>query len=176
MTSSNADGLWLWSPSGSATEAMCSSRKSRVLRRRRSGVEGGKCKRGLRVDRRGASGCREVDGLRAKKRPSHRGDTSGVGPGAHRRRSDEREEVGAGQRLRQLSWELGDAGHAASAPIVGRLLGKLGFELRANVKSEEAGSNHPDRDAQFDYIAKRKAAFVASGAPVISVDTKKKEL
>ncbi len=78
--------------------------------------------------------------------------------------------------LRQLSRELGDAGHAASAPTVGRLLGKLGFGLRANLKSEEAGSNHPDRDIQFAYIAERKAAFIEAGEPVISVDTKKKDL
>jgi hypothetical protein len=78
--------------------------------------------------------------------------------------------------LRRLSRELGQAGHAASAPTVGRLLGKLGFGLRANLKSEEMGSNHPDRDTQFGYIAERKAAFVTAGEPVISVDTKKKDL
>jgi hypothetical protein len=78
--------------------------------------------------------------------------------------------------LRRLSLELGQAGHAASAPTVGRLLGKLGFGLRANLKSEEMGSNHPDRDTQFGYIAERKAAFVTAGEPVISVDTKKKDL
>lgn len=78
--------------------------------------------------------------------------------------------------LRRLSRELGQAGHAASAPTVGRLLRKLGFGLRANLKSEEAGSNHPDRDTQFNYIAQRKAAFVTAGEPVISVDTKKKDL
>jgi hypothetical protein len=78
--------------------------------------------------------------------------------------------------LRWLSQELGQGGHAASAPTVGRLLRKLGFGLRANLKSEEAGSNHPDRDTQFGYIARRKAAFVTAGEPVISVDTKKKEM
>jgi hypothetical protein len=78
--------------------------------------------------------------------------------------------------LRQLSRELADAGHAASPPTVGRLLGKLGFGLRANVKSEEAGAKHPDRDTQFTYIAERKAAFLSAGEPVISVDTKKKDL
>jgi hypothetical protein len=78
--------------------------------------------------------------------------------------------------LQRLSRELGQAGHAASAPTVGRLLRKLGFGLRANLKSEETGSNHPDRDTQFSYVAKRRAAFVAAGEPVISVDTKKKDL
>lgn len=78
--------------------------------------------------------------------------------------------------LRRLSWELGQAGHAVCAPTVGRLLKKLGFGLRANLKSEETGADHPNRDTQFAYIAKRKAAFLAAGEPVISVDTKKKEL
>jgi hypothetical protein len=78
--------------------------------------------------------------------------------------------------LRRLSRELDQAGHAASAPTVGRLLRKLGFGLRANIKSEEAGSNHPNRDTQFGHIAERKAAFITAGEPVISVDTKKKEL
>jgi hypothetical protein len=79
--------------------------------------------------------------------------------------------------LRRLSRELGEAGpHTASAPTVGRLLRKLGFGLRATVKSEEAGSNHPDRDTRFGYVAQRKAAFVAAGEPLISVDTKKKDL
>jgi hypothetical protein len=78
--------------------------------------------------------------------------------------------------LRRLSQELGQAGHAVSAPSVGRLLRKLGFGLRANLKSQETGSDHPDRDTQFAYIAKRKAAFLAAGDQVISVDTKKKEL
>src|SRR3954471_22516269 len=78
--------------------------------------------------------------------------------------------------LRRLSRELGQGGHTVSAPTVGRLLRKLGFGLRANLKSEETGSNHPDRDTQFGYIAERRAAFVTAGEPVISVDTKKKEM
>jgi hypothetical protein len=78
--------------------------------------------------------------------------------------------------LRRLSWELGQAGYTASAPTVGRLLRKLGFGLRANLKSQETGSNHLDRDTQFGYIAQRKGAFVTAGEPVISVETKKKEL
>jgi hypothetical protein len=56
------------------------------------------------------------------------------------------------------------------------LLKKLGVGLRANVKSKEAGSNHPDREAQFSYIAEQRAAFAEAGEPVISVDTKKKDL
>jgi hypothetical protein len=58
---------------------------------------------------------------------------------------------------------------------VGRLLRRrLGFGLRANVKSEEAGSNHPDRDAQFGYIAQRKAAFITADEPVIRASTRRR--
>jgi hypothetical protein len=69
-----------------------------------------------------------------------------------------------------------EAGHAASEPTLGRLLRSLGLSLKANLKSEEAGSNHPDRDRQFLSIAQHKARYLAQGDPVISVDTKKKEL
>lgn len=78
--------------------------------------------------------------------------------------------------LRPLSRELGEAGHAVSPPTVRRLLKKLGFALKANLKSEEAGAEHPDRDTQFEYIAEQKRAFAAAGEPIISVDTKKKDL
>jgi hypothetical protein len=58
---------------------------------------------------------------------------------------------------------------------VGRLLRKLGFSPRSNVK-RFTGPPHPDRDRQFRYIDRQKKAFRKSGAPIISVDTKKKEL
>jgi hypothetical protein len=114
--------------------------------------------------------------LRSKKRPGHRRGDPGIGRGANRRRSDEREEVGAGQPSAVEPGAFSEVGHAASAPTVGRLLRKLGFGLRANVKSMEMGSNHPDRDTQFGYITERKAKFVTAGEPVISVETKKKDL
>lgn len=78
--------------------------------------------------------------------------------------------------LRQLSLELDKAGHAASPTTISRLLEENDYALRANVKSNEPGSNHPDRNTQFEYIAQKKAEFQAAGMPVISVDTKKKEL
>jgi hypothetical protein len=78
--------------------------------------------------------------------------------------------------LRQLSQRLADLGHAASAPTVGRLLKAHDYALRVNAKEKEAGSQHPERDAQFQYIAAQKEAFTAAGCPIISVDTKKKEL
>jgi hypothetical protein len=78
--------------------------------------------------------------------------------------------------LRQLSRRLTDAGHPISPPTVGRLLGELDYALHVNAKKREASSAHPDRTAQFDYIAAQRQAFQAAGLPVISVDTKKKEL
>ena len=77
--------------------------------------------------------------------------------------------------LRQLSRRLGEAGHAASPPTVGRLLRDRDYSLRANSK-QEAGKDHPDRGEQFRYLEAQKQAFLAAGKPVISVDTKKKEL
>jgi hypothetical protein len=67
-------------------------------------------------------------------------------------------------------------GHAVSAPTVGRLLKAHDYALRVNAKEKEGGSQHPERDAQFQYIAAQKEAFTAAGCPIISVDTKKKEL
>jgi hypothetical protein len=78
--------------------------------------------------------------------------------------------------LRKLSQRLAFAGHAASAPTISRVLRKHDYSLRVNVKEKEAGSQHPDRDTQFRYIEAQKQAFMAKGNPVISVDTKNKEL
>ena len=78
--------------------------------------------------------------------------------------------------LRTLSTRLEAAGHAVSPPTVGRLLRKLDYSLHVNAKKIEASSNHPDRGRQFDYIAVQRAAFTAAGLPIISTDTKKKEL
>jgi len=78
--------------------------------------------------------------------------------------------------LRQLSTRLGDAGHPASPPTVGRLLEDLGYALHVNAKKAEASAAHADRDAQFAHIAAQRQMFEAAGWPMISVDTKKKEL
>ena len=59
---------------------------------------------------------------------------------------------------------------------MGRLLRKLDFSLHVNAKKVEASSAHPDRDQQFDYIAVQRARFTAAGLPIISTDTKKKQL
>jgi hypothetical protein len=77
--------------------------------------------------------------------------------------------------LRALSRALRDNGHHACANTVRRLLKQLKFSLRVNQK-ELAGDPHPQRDDQFEYIAAQKAVFQAMGWPILSVDTKKKEL
>jgi hypothetical protein len=78
--------------------------------------------------------------------------------------------------LRTLSERLKEAGHALSPPTVSRLLRKLEYSLHVNSKQLEARSNHPDRDAQFAHIDEQIATFKAAGQPIISVDSKKKEL
>ncbi len=77
--------------------------------------------------------------------------------------------------LRTLAGELSANGHSVSYPIVGDLLRELGYSLQANRKVLE-GSNHPDRNAQFEFINDQTRQQLAAGNPVISVDTKKKEL
>ncbi len=75
----------------------------------------------------------------------------------------------------RLARRLGAAGHAVSERTVNRLLHELGYSLQANRKTLE-GRRHPDRDAQFRRIDRRVRAFQRLGQPVVSVDTKKKEL
>jgi hypothetical protein len=76
--------------------------------------------------------------------------------------------------LKNLAGELTAAGHPCSAQTAGRLLRGCGYSLQANAKTME-GRQHPDRDAQFGYIAAQAKARLAAGDPVISVDAKKKE-
>jgi hypothetical protein len=78
--------------------------------------------------------------------------------------------------LRSLSTRLGDAGHPVSPPTVARLLADLDYALHVNAKKLDARSDHADRDAQFSYIAAQRQAFLDAHLPIISVDTKKKEL
>jgi len=75
----------------------------------------------------------------------------------------------------KLAEGLRSRGHAVSERTVNRLLHDLGYSLQANRKTIE-GRQHPDRDAQFQYINRRVKAFQRQGQPVVSVDTKKKEL
>jgi len=77
--------------------------------------------------------------------------------------------------LRRLAAELAERGHRVSHTVVGELLKRCKFSLQANRKTRE-GDDHPDRDAQFDYINRCVSKSLAAQQPVISVDTKKKEL
>ena len=76
---------------------------------------------------------------------------------------------------RTLAAELRRMGHAVGPRTVARLLKTLAYSLQANRKTSE-GSQHPDRNAQFEHINSQAEAFQARGQPVISVDAKKKEL
>jgi transposase len=75
----------------------------------------------------------------------------------------------------KLADELMRQGYKITDDTVGRILKGLGYSLQAPSKQKE-GTAHPDRDDQFRYLNKQVGAFVKAGQPVISVDTKKKEL
>jgi len=77
--------------------------------------------------------------------------------------------------VRNLAGALRAMGHTVSFRTVARLLHELGYSLQANAKTRE-GTAHPDRDGQFRHINERVQAALVAGEPVISVDTKKKEL
>jgi len=77
--------------------------------------------------------------------------------------------------VRNLAGHLTRRGHRVSYRTVASLLHDLGYSLQSNRKNTE-GADHPDRDRQFRHIARRVREEQAAGNPVISVDTKKKEL
>jgi len=76
---------------------------------------------------------------------------------------------------RVLAKELTGQGHPVSHATVAGMLDDLGYSLQGNRKTRE-GDSHPDRNAQFEHIARKVKAFRRRGQPIISVDTKKKEL
>ena len=76
---------------------------------------------------------------------------------------------------RKLAEELGQMGHDVSHVTVASLLSELGYSRQGNKKTIESAS-HPDRNAQFEYINRMTQEYQQKGQPVISVDTKKKEL
>jgi hypothetical protein len=79
--------------------------------------------------------------------------------------------------LRQLCKWLEEDGHPTSPPVVSRLLKDMGYSLKANERKQgQSRPNCPERDEQFRYIASQRETFSAAGWPIISVDTKKKEL
>jgi len=76
---------------------------------------------------------------------------------------------------RNLASALTTMGHQVSDRTVAAMLAGLGFSLQSNAKVTE-GSQHEDRDAQFHYLATQVRQHIEAGWPVISIDTKKKEL
>ena len=76
---------------------------------------------------------------------------------------------------RQLAAALQQRGHRISHQLVAELLRSSGYSLQGNAKTLE-GKQHPDRDAQFNYLSEQSKTFLAQGLPVISMDAKKKEL
>ena len=76
---------------------------------------------------------------------------------------------------RHLASQLAERGYRVDHTVVGRLLKDMGFSLQANAKTRE-GSQHPDRNAQFEHINECVGRFRRAGQPAISVDTRKKEL
>ena len=77
--------------------------------------------------------------------------------------------------VRRLAEELQQEGHAVSYQTVAELLRQMDYSLQANQKTIE-GTQHADRDEQFEYINRKALGYLKQGEPVISVDTKKKEL
>jgi Rhodopirellula transposase DDE domain len=77
--------------------------------------------------------------------------------------------------VRHLAEALHRMGHQASRQLVAELLAEAGYSLQANRQTRE-GASHPDRDAQFRYINEQVRRFQSATQPVISVDTKQKEL
>jgi len=77
--------------------------------------------------------------------------------------------------VRKLATALKQKGHQTSHRMVAVMLQKLGYSLQSNRKTKE-GANHPDRNAQFEHINRKVKEYLKRGDPVISVDTKKKEL
>ena len=77
---------------------------------------------------------------------------------------------------RKLSKKLAEKGYTVNYHTVCNLLKQMGYSMKVNVRHRASTAYSPKRDAQFKHIAEQKAAFLAAGNPVISVDTKKKEL
>ena len=78
-------------------------------------------------------------------------------------------------RQREIAERVTQAGTPVSRRIVRQLLSKHGF-VRRQAQKKRSLKQHPDRNAQFERIAELKAEYLAAGQPVLSIDTKKKEL
>jgi hypothetical protein len=78
--------------------------------------------------------------------------------------------------LRNIETALQEKGYAISHDTIGNILKEMDYSLQQNQKMLQRGESHPDRDEQFKYINKKSCEFIEKNLPVISVDTKKKEL
>jgi len=78
--------------------------------------------------------------------------------------------------LRNIEKTLHEKGYSISHDTIGNVLKEMGYSLQQNQKMLQVGVPHPDRDAQFEYINKKCNEFIQQKQPVISVDTKKKEM
>jgi hypothetical protein len=142
-----------------------------------------------------------ADTVRRGRKEAADGTRPGLGrsrrPGGGRKRAEDRDEhlieafeslidpVTRGDPMSPLRWTsksiraltgaLRDRGHTVSDIVTRRLLRERGYSLQANAKTTEGGQ-HLDRDAQFAYLNDQATDHLATGDPVISVDTKKKEL
>jgi len=171
----NVAGMWRWSPTALVLVEIGRSRKSQDWTKRRSCVDGKNSPAPWLSDRSSESDCPAEVGHAPKKDPALEGtlealvqpETAG---------DPMREQKWVRSSLRHLSQRLEEAGHPASPPTVGRLLRKRGYSLRVNVKKHEASAAHPDRQQQFELLESQRQVFQAAGWPIISVDTKKKEL
>ena len=133
----------------------------------------------------GAKKLREAAAGRVRAPGGGRKKAEEADPALLRRLRDIVEETTAGDPMSPLKWtskatrtiaeELSGNGHPVSNVTVARCLAAMGYTLQANVKTRE-GPQHPDRDAQFRYLNRQVRSFRHTGDPVISVDTKKKEL
>jgi hypothetical protein len=155
-------------------EISCSP-KSLVWMKRPGSRDGKNSPGSFRSDRSSESDCLVQVGHAPKKRPSL------IAPwkpwySQKRRVIPTVEQKWVRINLRHLSQRLEEVRHPASPPTIGRLLRKLGYSLRVNVKKREASVAHPDRQHQFELLESQRHVFQAAGWPIISVDTKKKEL
>ena len=136
-------------------------------------------------DLRGTARLRSASSGRVRNPGGGRKKVEDGDPALPRRLKEIVEETTGGDPMSPLKWtskstrtialELTRSGHPVSSVTVGRCLEDMGYTLQANVKTRE-GAQHPDRDAQFRYLNRQVKNFRRDGSPVISVDTKKKEL
>jgi hypothetical protein len=164
-----------------ASEARAAGRGGIAAVARASGMAENTIRAGVRELEQGA----EIGAGRVRRRGAGRKPVTDGDPGlldvlrglveADTRGDPEQPLLWTSKSVRKLAGELRARGHEASHETVAKLLRGLGYSLQGNRKTKE-GRQHPDRDAQFRHINERVRAAIASSQPVISIDTKKKEL